>query len=55
MEDLLEELHLESECFLDLLILREELSPSQLLVIQTEHSIIYIMFYYCLLIIKNVI
>ena len=39
--------------FLDLLILREDLSPSQLSVIQTEHSIMGIMFYYCLLFIKN--
>ena len=30
--------------FLDLLILKEDLSPSQLSVIQTEYSIICIMF-----------
>ena len=39
---------------IDLLILREDLSPSQLSVIQTEH-IIMLMFDYCLLFIKIVI
>ena len=45
MKDLPEELHLQSKCFLDLLILREELSPSQLSVIQTEHSIIVLLLF----------
>ena len=48
-EGLPEVLHLQSECFLDLLISREDSSSSQLSVIQTELSI---MFYYCLLFIK---
>ena len=39
-EGLPEELNLQSKCFIDLLILREDSSPSQLLVIQTEHSIV---------------
>ena len=51
-EGLSEELHLQSKYFLDLLILREDLSPSQLLVIQTEYIVMCIMFYYCLLFIK---
>ena len=45
-EGLPEQLHLQTKCFLDLLILREDLSPSQLSVIQTQHSIMCIMFYY---------
>ena len=45
-EGLSEVLHLQSKCFLDLLILREDLSPSQLSVILTEFNIICIIFYY---------
>ena len=45
-EGLSEVLHLQSKCSLDLLILREDLSPSQLSVILTEFNIICIIFYY---------
>ena len=50
-----EELHLWSKCFLDLLILREDLSPSQLSVILTDcahwaqyyvYYVLYITVYY---------
>ena len=37
-EGLSEQLNLQSKSFLDLLILREDLSPSQLSVIQTEQQ-----------------
>ena len=49
-EGLLEELHFQSKCFLDLLVLREDLSRSQFSVIQTEHNImcIFITVYYSL-------
>ena len=49
-EGLSEKLYLQSKYFLDLLILRGDLSPSQLSVIQTEHSIMCIMFYYLFII-----
>ena len=48
-EGLSEELHLQSKCFLDLIILREDLSPLQLSVI---HSIMCILYFICLLFIK---
>ena len=55
-EGLSEQLNLQSKCFLHLLILREDLSSSQLSVIQTEYSIICIMFiavYYSLKMLYN--
>ena len=45
-EGLPEELHLQIKYFLDLLILREDLRPSQFSVILTEHSIYHM---YCIL------